>query len=71
MRTLISIGCLILVAFASAATQSSVTGHWRAVLLLPEGGTQDISMDLTARGKRSPEPCWGSTSARGASTAAP
>ena len=51
MRRLISIGCLILVAFAPAATQSSVTGRWRAVLLTPDGGTQNISMELDAAGE--------------------
>jgi CubicO group peptidase (beta-lactamase class C family) len=50
MRRLLLTSCLMLVAFASTATQSSVTGHWRAVLLLPEGGTQDVSIDLTTRG---------------------
>ena len=51
MKRLVSTGCLILVAFASTATQSSVTGHWRAVLLIPDGGTQNLSIDLDARGE--------------------
>ena len=51
MKRLLSTGCLILVAFASTATQSSVTGHWRAVLLIPDGGTQNLSIDLDARGE--------------------
>jgi CubicO group peptidase (beta-lactamase class C family) len=51
MRRLFSTGCLILVTLASAATQSSVTGHWRAVLLIPDGGTQDVAIDLAARGE--------------------
>lgn len=51
MRKLASIGCLVLVAFVSAGTQPSVTGRWRAVLLIPDGGTQDVSMDLTAQGE--------------------
>lgn len=51
MRRLFLIGCLVLVAFASAGTQQSVTGRWRAVLLIPDGGTQDVSMDLTAQGE--------------------
>ena len=28
-----------------------MTGRWRAVLLIPDGGTQNISMDLTASGE--------------------
>ena len=51
MRRLFLIGCLILVAFASAATQTSVTGRWRAVLLTPDGGTQNISLELDAKGE--------------------
>ena len=51
MRKLLLTGCLMLVAFASTATQSSVTGHWRAVLLIPDGGTQNLSIDLDARGE--------------------
>ena len=51
MRRLLSIGCLILVAVASAGTQPSVAGRWRAVLLIPDGGTQNVSMDLTAQGE--------------------
>lgn len=50
MRRLLLTACLMLVAFASTATQSSVAGHWRAVLLIPDGGTQNISIDLDARG---------------------
>ena len=51
MRRSFLIGCLIVVAFVSAATQSPVTGRWRAVLLLPDGGTQNISFELDARGE--------------------
>jgi CubicO group peptidase (beta-lactamase class C family) len=51
MKRLLSTGCLMLVAFASTATQSSVTGHWRAVLLIPDGGTQNLSIELDARGE--------------------
>ncbi len=51
MRRSFLIGCLILVAFASAATQTPVTGRWRAVLLIPDGGTQSISLELDARGE--------------------
>jgi hypothetical protein len=51
MRRPFLIGCLILVAFASAATQTPVTGRWRAVLLLPGGGTQNISLELNASGE--------------------
>jgi hypothetical protein len=39
MRRLFLIGCLILIVFASAATETAVTGRWRAVLLTPGGGT--------------------------------
>ena len=51
MRRSFLIGCLIVAAFVSAATQSPVTGRWRAVLLLPDGGTQNISFELDARGE--------------------
>jgi CubicO group peptidase (beta-lactamase class C family) len=50
MRRLFLIGCLILVAFVSPATQTAVTGRWRAVLLLPDGGTQNIALELDASG---------------------
>jgi CubicO group peptidase (beta-lactamase class C family) len=51
MRRRFLIGSLILVALASAATQTPVTGRWRAVLLIPDGGTQNISLELDARGE--------------------
>jgi CubicO group peptidase (beta-lactamase class C family) len=51
MRRLFLIGCVILVAFASPATQTPVTGRWRAVLLIPGGGTQNISLELDATGE--------------------
>jgi CubicO group peptidase (beta-lactamase class C family) len=51
MRRPFVIGLLILIAFASPATQTSVTGRWRAVLLIPDGGTQNISLELDARGE--------------------
>jgi len=51
MRRLFLTGCLILVALACADTQTAVTGRWRAVLLTPDGGTQNISLELDARGE--------------------
>ena len=51
MRRPFVIRCLILIAFASAATQAPVTGRWRAVLLIPDGGTQNISLELDATGE--------------------
>jgi CubicO group peptidase (beta-lactamase class C family) len=51
MRKPFLIGCLILVAFGSAATQTPVTGRWRAVLLIPDGGTQNLSLELDSRGE--------------------
>ena len=51
MRRSFLIGCLILVAIACAAAQPPVTGRWRAVLLTPDGGTQNISLELDARGE--------------------
>ena len=50
MRRLFLIGCLLLVALAPAATQTSVTGRWRAVLLLPDGNAQNIALELDAKG---------------------
>ena len=51
MKRPLLIGCLILVAFGSAATQTPVTGRWRAVLLIPDGGTQNLSLELDSRGE--------------------
>jgi CubicO group peptidase (beta-lactamase class C family) len=51
MRRLFSIGCLILVAWVHAGTQAPVTGRWRAVFLTPDGGTQNITLQLDARGE--------------------
>ena len=50
MRRLLLIGCLILLAFTTAAPQTTVTGRWRAVLLTPGGGTQNIALELDAKG---------------------
>ena len=50
MRRPFLIGCLVLLALAPAATQTSLTGKWRAVLLLPDGGTQNLSLELDAEG---------------------
>jgi hypothetical protein len=49
MRRLFLLGCLIVAAFASAATETPVSGRWRAVLLIPGGGTQNVSLDLDAK----------------------
>ena len=51
MRRPFLIGCLILIAFGSATTQIAVTGRWRAVLLIPDGGTQNLSLELESRGE--------------------
>ena len=51
MKRLILAGCLVIVTFAPAATQSGVTGRWRAVLLTPDGGTQNIALELNAAGE--------------------
>ncbi len=51
MRRPFLIGGLILAAFISAVTQTPVTGRWRAVLLLPDGGTQNIALELDAKGE--------------------
>jgi hypothetical protein len=51
MRRAFLIGCLILVSFSSPATQPPVTGRWRAVLLIPDGGTQNISLELDSSGE--------------------
>src|SRR5687767_910271 len=50
MRRLFLIGCLVVAALAPAATQTSVTGQWRAVLLLPDGSTQNVGLELDAKG---------------------
>jgi CubicO group peptidase (beta-lactamase class C family) len=47
----LSIACLLLVVLASATrAQPAVSGRWRAVLLTPDGGTQNITLDLDAAG---------------------
>jgi CubicO group peptidase (beta-lactamase class C family) len=51
MRKSLLIGCLLLIAFAPTTTQTSVTGRWRAVLLVPDGGTQNLSLELDASGE--------------------
>ena len=51
MKRLILAGCLVIVTFAPGATQSGVTGRWRAVLLTPDGGTQNIALELNAAGE--------------------
>ena len=51
MRRRFLIGCLIVVACASASTQTTVTGRWRAVLLTPGDGNQNISLELDAQGE--------------------
>jgi CubicO group peptidase (beta-lactamase class C family) len=50
MRKLVLIACVMLVACTSAQTPTSVTGRWRAVLLTPDGGTQNIRLELDAKG---------------------
>ena len=44
---------LILIAAVSSTvgTQSGVTGRWRAVALLPSGGTAELTFDLKADDK--------------------
>jgi CubicO group peptidase (beta-lactamase class C family) len=52
MRRWFVMGCLMLIPMASATTQpTSVTGRWRAVLLTPDGGTQNIALELDAKGE--------------------
>jgi CubicO group peptidase (beta-lactamase class C family) len=51
MRRLILTAAIISVVGATAGTQVSVAGRWRAVLLTPNGGTQDINLDLEANGE--------------------
>jgi CubicO group peptidase (beta-lactamase class C family) len=44
--------CLLLVLVSiSAQTQSGVAGRWRAVAVTPEGGTQDILLNLETQGE--------------------
>ncbi len=49
MRRLLLIGTLILVACASVATQTSVAGRWRAVMVTLDGGTQTFWLELEAK----------------------
>ena len=51
MKRLVLIGSLVLIAFGSGATQPTLTGRWRAVLLTPDGGTQNVALELDARGE--------------------
>ena len=51
MKRLFLIACLLFVALAPAATQTSLTGRWRAVLLLPDGSSQNLGLELAAKGE--------------------
>ena len=51
MRRPFLVGLLILAVCASGATQTPVTGRWRAVLLTPDGGTQNVALELDAKGE--------------------
>ena len=51
MRRPFLVGLLILGVCASGATQTPVTGRWRAVLLTPDGGTQNVALELDAKGE--------------------
>ena len=50
MHRLLVIGALLAVISVSVSTQTSVTGRWRALLLLPEGNQAEIGFDLKADG---------------------
>jgi CubicO group peptidase (beta-lactamase class C family) len=50
MRRLVLTAVIVFVAAATAGTQVSVSGRWRAVLLTPNGGMQDFNIDLDGSG---------------------
>jgi CubicO group peptidase (beta-lactamase class C family) len=49
-RRLVLLGALIAAISVGVSTQSSLTGRWRAILLLPEGNQAEIGFDLKADG---------------------
>ena len=51
MKRLILAAGLVIVTLATTATQSAVAGRWRAVLLTPDGGTQNIALELNGAGE--------------------
>jgi CubicO group peptidase (beta-lactamase class C family) len=50
MKRLVLTGFVLVAIATSAGTQAGVSGRWRAVILVPGGGSQEISMDLKADG---------------------
>ena len=50
IHRLLMIGALLAAISVTVSTQSSVTGRWRALLLLPEGNQAEIGFDLKADG---------------------
>ena len=49
-RRIVLIGALIAAVAVSVSTQASLTGRWRAILMLPEGNQAEIGFDLKADG---------------------
>jgi CubicO group peptidase (beta-lactamase class C family) len=51
MRKLWMLTVLVAAVSSSVHTQSGVSGRWRALVLLPSGGTPELTMDLKSDGK--------------------
>jgi CubicO group peptidase (beta-lactamase class C family) len=51
MRKLLLFAVLAAAVSSTVGTQSGVTGRWRALVLLPNGGTPELTFDLKADGK--------------------
>src|SRR5687768_8255258 len=50
IHRLLVVGALLAAISVTVSTQTSVTGRWRALLLLPEGNQAEIGFDLKADG---------------------
>ena len=51
MKKLLMLSILVAAVSSTVGTQSGVTGRWRALVLLPSGGTPEVTLDLKAEGE--------------------
>ena len=50
MKKWLVVAALAAVAVLTVNTQTSVTGRWRAVIMLPDGSTREITLEMKADG---------------------
>jgi CubicO group peptidase (beta-lactamase class C family) len=50
MKKLLVLAVLVAAVASTVRTQSGITGRWRALVLLPTGGTPELTLDLKADG---------------------